>query len=298
MNFGKNLQKLRKSNNMSQEQLADSLNVSRQSVSKWESGMSYPETEKTMKICEIFNCTMDELYKGNVNEDKANLKAEYEKINNQNSIATAIGVGLILLGVTLTILFSGFAEMTDAAALKERYGIIGAIALIVSIMVSIPLFIIYGTKNKNFKKQNKELDNFYTKEEITKFQNKRAMGVSIGICCIFIGVIIIIAFYGLKLVSDENTIPVAGFMALITIATSIFTYFSMQEDKYNMIKKEGKVVKNLRERKVEKINGIIMLSATIIFLVVGLIFTAWDKCWIVFPVAGLLCAIVNLAITE
>ena len=47
--------------NLSQEQLAESLNVTRQSVSKWESGASYPEMDKLLALCKIFNCGLDDL---------------------------------------------------------------------------------------------------------------------------------------------------------------------------------------------------------------------------------------------
>jgi len=61
MSFGEKLTKLRKEKGMSQEDLANSLNVSRQAVSKWESNSSYPETEKIVAICKLFNCSIDEI---------------------------------------------------------------------------------------------------------------------------------------------------------------------------------------------------------------------------------------------
>lgn len=61
MKFSEKLQKLRKENKLSQEQLADKLDVSRQAVSKWESGQTYPEMDKLLTMCKIFNCTLDEL---------------------------------------------------------------------------------------------------------------------------------------------------------------------------------------------------------------------------------------------
>ena len=62
-NFSDNLKKIRKDNNLSQEQLADQLGVSRQSVSKWESSQAYPEMDKVLQICEMFNLNVDELFK-------------------------------------------------------------------------------------------------------------------------------------------------------------------------------------------------------------------------------------------
>ncbi len=59
--FSDKLAKLRKENNLSQEQLADKLNMSRQSISKWELGLSYPDMEKIIEICGVLNCTLDNL---------------------------------------------------------------------------------------------------------------------------------------------------------------------------------------------------------------------------------------------
>lgn len=61
MTFGGKLAKLRREKNYTQEQFADILGVSRQSVSKWESDLAYPETDKLVKICELFNCSSDYL---------------------------------------------------------------------------------------------------------------------------------------------------------------------------------------------------------------------------------------------
>ncbi len=70
MNFATNLQKLRKKENMSQESLAEKLDVTRQSVSKWESGATYPEMDKLIAICKIFNVDMDTLVNGDVSAEK------------------------------------------------------------------------------------------------------------------------------------------------------------------------------------------------------------------------------------
>ena len=61
MKFCEKLQKFRKEKGYSQEQLADLLDVSRQSVSKWESGTTYPEMDKLLSLCKIFNVSLDEL---------------------------------------------------------------------------------------------------------------------------------------------------------------------------------------------------------------------------------------------
>lgn len=80
MNFADNLKKIRKENNLSQEQLAEKLGISRQAVSKWESGQSYPEMDKVVQICQLFDVNMDEL----INEDITKAKDKKEETNNTN----------------------------------------------------------------------------------------------------------------------------------------------------------------------------------------------------------------------
>ena len=68
MSFGQNLQFLRKmSNKMTQEELAEKLGVSRQTVSKWELDVTYPEMDKVIEICTLFSCSMDELIREDMN---------------------------------------------------------------------------------------------------------------------------------------------------------------------------------------------------------------------------------------
>ena len=78
MKLSDNLKRIRKDNNLSQEQLAEKLGVSRQAVSKWESGQSYPEMDKVLLICKLFNYNLDELMNENVKEVD---EAKQSKIN-------------------------------------------------------------------------------------------------------------------------------------------------------------------------------------------------------------------------
>ena len=68
MNLADNLKKIRKDNNLSQEQLAEKLGVSRQSVSKWESGQSYPEMDKVLQLCKLFKLNINELINENISD--------------------------------------------------------------------------------------------------------------------------------------------------------------------------------------------------------------------------------------
>lgn len=69
MSFGENLQKLRKGKNISQENLAEALKVSRQTIGKWENGTTYPETECLIQISDFFGVSIDTLLKGTIAEE-------------------------------------------------------------------------------------------------------------------------------------------------------------------------------------------------------------------------------------
>ena len=86
MKFCDKLQKIRKENNVTQEQLADKLNVSRQAVSKWESGTAYPDTEKLIQISKIFNTSLDDLINDNKDSNKITNNKKFNFMETFNMI--------------------------------------------------------------------------------------------------------------------------------------------------------------------------------------------------------------------
>ena len=88
MTIGERLLKLRKERNLSQEELANVLDVSRQTISKWETDQSLPDFDKIIPLCEYFGITSDELLTGNSNIKEA--KKENVKSNFARNIAVAV----------------------------------------------------------------------------------------------------------------------------------------------------------------------------------------------------------------
>lgn len=100
MSVGDKIYNLRKKKNMSQEDLASVLNVSRQTVSKWETGESNPDFDKIVPLCDFFGITTDELMK----EDNYELKTEIVRVNQKNkaltiSMCIVIFVVMCILGI-------------------------------------------------------------------------------------------------------------------------------------------------------------------------------------------------------
>ncbi len=109
MRFNEKLQKLRKEKGMSQEDLAEVLNVSRQAISKWESGLSYPEMDKLIALSSMFNTTLDELVKdGEVNPNQSNTESanpwtRRRRHYEYKSTKTFLGLPLVHVNIGLGI---------------------------------------------------------------------------------------------------------------------------------------------------------------------------------------------------
>ena len=124
--FSENLKKIRKDNNLSQEQLADELGVSRQAISKWESAVAYPEMDKIITLCEKFNLNIDDL----LHKDIREVKGEEESKKNLNKY-----VDDFLNFITNTInMFSNMSFKSKCKCLFEQI-IIGTVLLVVCLII-------------------------------------------------------------------------------------------------------------------------------------------------------------------
>ena len=118
MNFNEKLISLRKSKGLSQEELGAKLNVSRQTISKWESCQSYPDFQRLVLLSDFFGLTLDELVKDidvqevrekNLNSERLN--SIYSDVENAKKIikwGIIIGgsIAVILLMVVIVLIFS------------------------------------------------------------------------------------------------------------------------------------------------------------------------------------------------
>jgi len=124
--FSENLKKIRKDNHLSQEQLADEIGVSRQAISKWESAVAYPETDKIIALCEKFNLNIDDL----LHKDIREVKGEEESSKNINKYLDDF-----LNFITNTInLFCNMSFKSKCKCLFEEL-VIGTILLVICLIV-------------------------------------------------------------------------------------------------------------------------------------------------------------------
>lgn len=135
MNLSENLKKIRKDNNLSQEQLADKLGVSRQSVSKWESGLAYPEMDKMLQLCKLFNLNIDELLNKDINEVNESKQSK----NKENKY-----IDDFLDFITKTInLFSNIPFKEKVKCIFEQFAIAICLVIAFAIVGSIAHILVY-----------------------------------------------------------------------------------------------------------------------------------------------------------
>lgn len=96
MTFGEKLQELRKGRNLSQEQFAEQMAVSRQAVSKWELNQAYPEMDKLIELSEYFNVTMDSLVKDQTVKTSEEIKTSGSKSFNFVTMFILITMAMIM----------------------------------------------------------------------------------------------------------------------------------------------------------------------------------------------------------
>lgn len=293
MSLGTNIQFYRKQKSMTQEGLAEFMNVSRQTVSKWESDTAFPETDKLITLSDYFGCTLDELIKGEAEENFTQDISGYDKEMNSFTKAICIGTATVLAGVTVMLLTVGVGlDETIATAIFMLFVAVGA-----------AIFIVSGIRHGNYVKENPNVKPFYGEERIKAFRNKFPVFIASGTVLVLLGVIILTvmqSFVG-KVVPDVMTeesfdaLCTAVLLLCVTIATPLFIYGGMQYSKYDVdeYNRENNPDKPFEDRLKSAISGGIMLAATIVLFIMGFCFDNWELCWIGYPIGAILIAIVS-----
>ena len=301
MSLGTNIQVYRKKKELTQEGLADMMGVSRQTISKWESDTAYPETDKLITLSDMFGCTVDTLIKGNAEEDFVADTTGYDKEANSFTKSICAGVAIVLAGLTaMLFMFGLFGIPEDKNTPPFMVGVaIGTFLLFVAIGAAI--FIVGGIRHSNFINENPYITPFYKAEEIKAFKRKFPLYIAIPTVIIMVGLIALVIGSMMLPESDPfyeqfSVWLTSFFMMSITVAAPIYVYGGMQYYKYDVKRYNDEHSKE--PSKYDKLSGtvcgIIMIVATAVFMVLGLVWDLWKICWIVYPIAGFGCGIVSM----
>lgn len=312
---------LRKQQGMSQEELAHQLGISRQSVSKWESGASIPDLDKILKLSDLFGVSTDYLLKDelevvtfsesnttfdddidseivkSVSIEEANAFMNlYERVSKK----IALGVTLCVLSPIFIILAGGlcsFAGMEDSASEDFLCGI-GVAILLSIIAVAVSFFIKYGMQLDKYEYIEKEklslqygVQGIVEKKKDAYEETFRDTMVRSTLMCIF-GIIPLIVGGALNLGDFMLVVLVDLLLILVAIASYGFVKAGMIHSSYQMLLQQGDydVRKKRGNKKAEAWSGAYWCLVTAIFLGVSFVTKAWDMTWIIWAVAGVLYA--------
>lgn len=109
MELGKQIKKYRMEANLSQEELADKVFVSRQTISNWENDKNYPDINSLVLMSEVFHVSLDHLVKGDLERMKKEIDTqEYAEFQKDSTIFSVLFVALLIVPVPLVMLFEWF----------------------------------------------------------------------------------------------------------------------------------------------------------------------------------------------
>lgn len=196
MSFRDNLQHLRATRNMTQEQLAMLLGVSRQSVTKWEAEKSQPEMDKLLKLCQIFECSLDDLVTGDLTGRAPEPAAAsvpagpptdvcgYDEHWRALAGKVPTGVALILLGIAVGLLFEGAVDLAPVGA---RDGLL-VICVLAGILAGLAFLVPAGMEHVAFQRAHPYVEDFYTEDDRVAARKQFSAGLIAGLAFVFAGI--------------------------------------------------------------------------------------------------------------
>lgn len=317
------IMKLRKQNGWSQEELAMQLGVSRQSVSKWESGTSIPDLERIIKLSQIFGVSTDYLIKDEIEEIPAEGQAvtvdsgvepdesarhlsledagTFLELVKVSAPRMALGVAACILCPVPLILLAGLAENRVLPITEDMGGGIGVAILFALIAFAVAIFISTGLKLEKYEYLEKELiDPEYGVAGLAESRKENFAAVFKN--CIIAGVSLCILSIVPMIVAAAFSAPEVVFvfltaLLLIMIAAGVFCFVwaGMIMDSFNKLLEEGDYTreKKLENKKNDALSGIYWCLVTAIYLAISFLSGAWGRTWIIWPVAGVLFAAVT-----
>ncbi len=291
MAFSHNLQFLRTRQGQTQEQLAEILEVSRQSVSKWESAQSYPEMDTILRICDLYQVNLDTLLRGSVEDSLVEDTAQYDKFMNRYSRRMALAIGSIIAGV-------GLCGLLDAKGVSE-YLIFAVLLLIIAVCVVV--IVASSLQNENFRKAYPTIADFYTEQEKQAFRQKFVWFISGGVGAILFDVALLLLFFS-KFPEEEpfESYAISVFLLIVAGAVTSFVYAGIQEEKYKIdeYNRDNNPTPEVKKRKglINTVCGALMTLVTALYVGLGLALDLWRAAWWVFAVGGILCAVVNIVL--
>lgn len=201
MSFRNNLQHLRAERNMTQEQLAMLLGVSRQSVTKWEAEKSVPDMSRLIKMCQLFDCTLDELVTGDLTgratQPGVAVPAAvpagpptdvcgFDDMQRRMARRVPSGIAAILVGCALGFLLEGVSVVPggDPDTLM-------IVLILAGVVAGLAFLVPAGMEYAAFQRAHPYVEDFYTEEDRAQARSAFSRALVAGVAAIFAGAVCI-----------------------------------------------------------------------------------------------------------
>ena len=313
---------LRKKNGWSQEELAERLNVTRQSVSKWESAQSIPDLDKILKLAEVFGVTTDYLLKNERYEAKEELSCDKSKtprrerkvrqvsfeearefMNMREEIAPklAFAISMFILSPVCLVLLAGAGEYGIITMSEDKAAMLGVVILLLIVAIGVTKCIIVGMKASKFEYLEKEpIELEAGLEEKIKAQKETfrpimAQRIAMGVAMCILAVLPIF-IVGFLLGEDDGyhfVVAAAILLVIVSFAVNIFVRAGMKWESFETLLEQGEFTREDKDEKLQAITAIYWLAITGIYLGYSFITMNWGLSWIIWPIAGIAYAVID-----
>lgn len=310
MIFADKLTQLRKKAGWSQEELAEQMNVTRQSVSKWEGAQSVPDLEKILRLSELFGVSTDYLLKDEIedvecytssNEASVLRRVSMEEANAflsvkvKTSKSIAFATFLCIVSPVCLLLLGAMSEVPEYGLKENVAGGIGMIILIILITIAAAIFISSGRKTAAYDYLEKEV--FETEYGVSGMVTERKAQYNkthtgnniIGTALCIMGIIPL--FVGV-MIDENNDLLLMRMLSVSFVFIGIGVVFFVRSNivwaSYEKLLQEGDYTKEKKKNSnvIEAISVTYWLIATAIYLGYSFLTNNWEISWIVWVVAG------------
>ena len=312
----------RKKNGWSQEELAEKLNVTRQSVSKWEGAQSVPDLQRILEMSRLFGVSTDYLLKDELEpaartaagDDAADTPLRlvsleeaqaFLQLKKKNAATVALATFLCVFGAVLLILCGGLSEYGVLPLAENVAAGLGMILLLICAAVGVALFIRCAQRLRPFAfLEEEEFETAYgvrglLREKRAEYAEKYSSYTVIGaVLC----VLSIVPLFAAVILTEDNGAVYIWATALLLILAGIGVCFFIvggsNRGAVDLLLQEGDFSRRHREED-RRIGGFSMgywLLATAIFLVWNFMQADYGRSWIVWPVAGVLYPVARMIV--
>lgn len=306
---------LRKKNGWSQEELAEKLNVTRQSVSKWEGAQSVPDLERILQMSRIFGVSTDYLLRDEIEdvevaevieeaETVAVHKVSMEEANaflqvkRETSKLIAVAILLCSLAVCPVLMLGAAQETGRLAMTEDAAGGIGICIMLLIIAPAVILFIFSGMKTRRFNYLDTErIETEYgvsgmVKERKAQHESAYIRGNILGASFCVLSAFPL--FFGLIFTEDDfvMSIMLSFLLLLAGIGGMFFIRAGIVNASMDKLLQEGDYTKAKKREQAEQeknpIGAIYWPIVTAMYLLYSFLTADWGRSWIIWPVAAVL----------